>query len=83
MRYLPCKININWSVNLPSKGFLPSNVSVFKSYILIVDDSIVEKVCKIIEEEAYTGENTDGIIVISNIGNVFNIGTKKKDSEAL
>ena len=49
----------------------------------IVDDSIVEKVCKIIEEVAYTGENTDGIIVISNIDNVFNIGTKKKDSEAL
>ena len=49
----------------------------------IVDDSIVEKVCKIIEEEAYTGENTDGIITISNIDNVFNIGTKKKDSEAL
>ena len=49
----------------------------------IVDDSIVEKVCKIIEEEAYTGENTDGIIAISNIDNVFNIGTKKKDSEAL
>ena len=49
----------------------------------IVDDSIVEKVCKIIEEEAYTGENTDGIIAISNVENVFNIGTKKKDSEAL
>ena len=49
----------------------------------IVDDAIVEKVCKIIEEEAYSGENTDGIIAISNIDNVFNIGTKKKDSEAL
>ena len=49
----------------------------------IVDDSIVEKVCKIIEEEAYTGENTDGIIAICNIDSVFNIGTKKKDSEAL
>ena len=43
----------------------------------IVDDSMVEKICKIIEEEAYTGENTDGIIVISNIENIFNIGTKK------
>ena len=43
----------------------------------IVDDSIVEKVSKIIEEEAYTGENTDGIIVISNIESIFNIGTKK------
>ena len=49
----------------------------------IVDDAIVEKVCKIIEEEAYTGENTDGIIAISNIDSVFNIGTKKENSEAL
>ena len=49
----------------------------------IVDDSIVEKVCKIIEEEGCTGENTDGIIVISNVENVLSIGTKKKDSEAL
>ena len=49
----------------------------------IVDDSMVEKICKIIEEEAYTGEKTDGIISISNVDNVFNIGTKKKDSEAL
>ena len=49
----------------------------------IVDDSIVEKVCKIIEEEAYSGENTDGIIAISNVDNVFNIGTKKENSEAL
>ena len=49
----------------------------------IVGASIVEKVCKIIAEEAYTGENTDGIIVISNVENVLNINTKKKDSEAL
>jgi len=49
----------------------------------IVDDSIVEKVCQIIEEEAYTGENTDGIITISNVENVLDIGTKKKNSEAL
>ena len=49
----------------------------------IVEDSMVEKVCKIIEDEAYTGENTDGIISISNVDYVFNIGTKKKDSEAL
>ena len=49
----------------------------------IVDDSMVEKVCKIIEEEAYTGENTDGIISISNIDNVFYIGTKRKDAEIL
>ena len=41
---------------------------------------MVEKICKIIEEEAYTGENTDGIISISNVDNVFNIGTKKKGS---
>ena len=49
----------------------------------IVEDSIVKKVCQIIEEEAYTGENTDGIITISNVENVLDIGTKKKNSEAL
>ena len=57
-----------------------NNVAIIST---IVDDAIVEKVCKIIEEEAYTGENTDGIIAISNIDSVFNIGTKKENSEAL
>ena len=49
----------------------------------IVDDSIVEKVCKIIEESIFSGEEEDGIIAISNIESVLNIGTKKKNSEAL
>ena len=46
----------------------------------IVDDSIVEKVSKIIEETVFTGEE-DGIIAISDIENVVNIGTKKKNSD--
>ena len=49
----------------------------------IVDDSIVEKVSKAIEEAAFTGEDGDGIIAISNVESVKNIGTKKNDSEAL
>jgi len=49
----------------------------------IVDDSIVEKVSKTIEEAAFTGENSDGIIVVSNIESVLNIESKKKNSEAL
>ena len=49
----------------------------------IVDDSIVEKVSKIIEESVFTGEDSDGIIVISNIESVLNIASKKKNSEAL
>ena len=49
----------------------------------IVDDSTVEKVSKIIEESIFSGEEEDGIIVISNIESVLNIGTKKKNSEAL
>ena len=49
----------------------------------IVDDSMVEKVSKAIEEIVFTGENGDGIIVVSNIESVLNIGTKKKNSEAL
>ena len=49
----------------------------------IVDDSTVEKVSKIIEEFVFSGEEGDGIIAISNIESVLNIGTKKKNSEAL
>ena len=49
----------------------------------IVDDLIVEKVSKTIEEAAYTGNNSDGIIVISNIESVLNIASKKKNSEGI
>jgi nitrogen regulatory protein P-II 1 len=49
----------------------------------IVDDSIVEKVSKTIEEVVFTGKSSDGIIVISDIGSVLNINSKKRDSEAL
>ena len=49
----------------------------------IVDDSIVEKVSEAIEESAFTGGNSDGIIVVSNIESVLNIGSKKKNSEVL
>ena len=49
----------------------------------IVDDSIVEKVSEAIEEAAFTGGNSDGIIVVNNIESVLNIGSKKKNSEAL
>jgi len=49
----------------------------------IVDDSIVEKVSKAIEDAAFTGEEGDGIITVSNIESAVNIGTKKNNSEAL
>ena len=49
----------------------------------IIDDSAVEKVSKIIEEAVFSGEEGDGIIAISNVESVLNIGTKKKNSEAL
>ena len=49
----------------------------------IVDDSIVEKVSKIIEDLAYTGEKSDGIITVSNIESVLNISSKERDSKAL
>ena len=49
----------------------------------IVDDDLVKKVSKTIEESAFTGENSDGIITISNIESVLNIGTKKTNSETL
>jgi len=49
----------------------------------IVDDSIVEKVSKAIEESVFTGQNSDGIIAVSNIESVLNISSKKMDNEAL
>ena len=49
----------------------------------IVDDSEVEKVSKAITDAVFTGEESDGIIAISNIENVLNIASKKKNSEAL
>jgi nitrogen regulatory protein P-II 1 len=49
----------------------------------IVDDSEVEKVSKAIVDAVFTGEEGDGIISISNIENVLNIASKKKDLEAL
>ena len=49
----------------------------------IVNDSSVQKVSKAIEEAAFTGDNGDGIIAISNIESVLNIGTKKRNSETL
>ena len=44
---------------------------------------MVEKVTKIIEDVAFTGEQSDGIIVITNIESVLNISSKEKDSKAL
>ena len=49
----------------------------------IVDDLIVEKVSKIIEDVAFTGETSNGIIVVSNIESVLNISSKEKNSKAL
>ena len=45
----------------------------------IVDDSIVQKVSKTIEDLAYTGEESDGIITVSNIDSILNISSKKKN----
>jgi len=49
----------------------------------IVKDSEVEKISEIILNAAFTGENGDGIIAVSNIESVLNITTKKKSSESL
>jgi len=49
----------------------------------IVVDSMVEKVTKAIEDLAFTGEPSDGIITISDIETVLNISSKEKNSKAL
>ena len=47
----------------------------------IVDDSLVEKVSKTIEDLAYTGEEGDGIITVSNIESILDISSKKRNSD--
>ena len=47
----------------------------------IVDDSIVQKVSKTIEDLAYTGEESDGIITVSNIESILDISSKKRNSD--
>ena len=49
----------------------------------IVKDSEVEKISEVILNAAFTGENGDGIIYVSNIESVLNITTKKKSLESL
>ena len=49
----------------------------------IVDDKMVEKVTKIIEDAVFTGETSDGIIAITHIESVLNISSKEKNSNAL
>ena len=49
----------------------------------IVDDKMVEKVTKIIEDIVFTGETSDGIIAVTNIESVLNISSKEKNSNAL
>jgi len=49
----------------------------------IVKDSEVEKIAEVILNAAFTGENGDGIIAVSNIESVLNITTKKKSSKSL
>jgi len=49
----------------------------------IIDDKIVEKVTKIIEDAVFTGETSDGIIAITDVESVLNISSKEKNSKAL
>ena len=49
----------------------------------IVKDSEVEKISEVILNAAFTGENGDGIIAVSDIESVLNITTKKKISESI
>ena len=69
----------------PGRGTISKTAEFNKVSVIstIVDDSIVERVSKIIEESIFSGGEEDGIIAISNIESVLNIGTKKKNSEAL
>ncbi|MBB2183387.1 P-II family nitrogen regulator [Lachnospiraceae bacterium MD1] len=50
---------------------------------LVVKDEILDQVTKIILEKAYTGEEGDGKIFISNVEDVIRIRTKESGEDAL
>ncbi len=49
----------------------------------IVDEKDVERVTTAISDAVFTGKSGDGIITVSDVQDVFNIASKKKNSEAL
>ena len=50
---------------------------------IIVNDSEVEKISEVIVNLVFTGGDGEGIVIVSDIENILNITTKKKNSESI
>ena len=64
-------------------GTIEAEYNKVSTITTIVDDDKVESITSTIADAASTGNNGDGIIVVSNIESVLNIASKKSGSEAL
>ena len=64
-------------------GTIEAEYNKVSTVTTIVDDSQAESIVSVIADAASTGNNGDGIIVVSNVDGVTNIASKKSGSEAL
>jgi len=64
-------------------GTIEAEYNKVSTLTTIVDDDKVESISSIIADAASTGNNGDGIIIVSNVESVVNIASKKSGSEAL
>jgi len=64
-------------------GTIEAEYNKVSTVTTIVDDSQVESIVSVIADAASTGNNGDGIIIVSNVDSVTNIASKKSGSEAL
>ncbi len=51
--------------------------------IIILSEPYVNSALEAIQKAAYTGENGDGLIMVSDVDNIINIRTGLKGSEAI
>jgi len=64
-------------------GTIEAEYNKVSTVTTIVDDDKVESISSLIADAASTGNNGDGIIIVSNVESVVNIASKKSGSEAL
>lgn len=62
---------------------LQAEYNTMNNVMTVVDDSEVSAVISAITDAAYTGNNGDGIVFVSDVVQVVNIASKKTDSTAL
>ncbi len=64
-------------------GTIEAEYNKVSTITTIVDDDKAESITSAIADAAYTGNNGDGIIIVTSIDSIMNIASKKSGSEAL